>query len=782
MAEIKNIEEFRQEVKWLVNGIKYSDEGQESENINASLFISFIDISGLESKEGFDTPGAKKALEVLSPYKLPLADMLSHTKYMFIKDNCMAILDEMALLGSKENNDIIQPRELTQLMLSLADIKETDEVYNPFAGIGSFALALPDHNIVAEEIDEVCWAMSTLYLIAKGAKTTPVCRDSLNFKELNGKTFDKIIFHPAFFENGQEAKAVFVLVEKTLKENGRLVCVLPSYFMYADDGTYSTIRGLLADPKYRIKVYALPSNLFTPSTSVSSCILVVDKIQSQSLTVIDARTFYQDGSYSKNILDLKAFTDTKPFEYNINLEDYDYSNIEPSMLEAQKQFQDVPIVRFDEIAYVYGEEDAKDNEYDEESDSYEHDCIWPLGSRDASDDPFNCDIELSGNDGDEAERFFEELGGEFLGICTCPDKIKIADIKIDWVQNIAYDNRDSFIAELRDNDNIDRDYIKCILTSDFVFLQLKPLLVKNKRTFEFGEDKRTFTHVDISDIKGLKIPLPELDEQRKYVINEMRRRIEANKIEQKKAFDNYEKEIHCRKHALSQTVSGLNSLWQTLTAYMDRNEGKTDVSDCIGLKNKMLVSEIWNRIGTDINMICQQVEHLADENQNWGENEEIDIRSFVSDYIKSHESNKFKFSKTVVNEDRYNPLKPFIIPEKALTQVFDNIVSNAIQHGFSDENRDDYEVLFVISAEDGGSCIRILNNGAPLSDGIDEESMFQYGYSTALNESSSEGDNHIHSGIGLYDVKNILGRYGADVSMHRIAEGEKYTVETIIKY
>ena len=781
MAEIRNIGKINYEVERLVDDIKFSDEGMACENLNASLFISFIDIAEFEKKTEFDTPEAKKAFEVLSKYKLPLADILSHTKYMFVKENCLDILDLMAFVGSKENNDIIQPRELTKLMLSLADIKDTDNVYNPFAGIGSFALALPHHNIVAEEVDEICWAMSTLYLIAKGVKTTPVCRNSLNIKEWDETTYDKIIFHPEFLEEGKEALITAGFVEKKLKENGRLVCILPSYFMYARNGYYYDLRVFLSF-QYEIKVYALPSNILTPSTSVSTCILVVDKRQSKNLTVVDARTFYKKTSSYNNILDLQAFADTTSFEYHLNFEDSDYSSIEPSMLEAQKQFKDVPIVRFDEIAYVYGEDDAKSNEYDEESDSYEHDCIWSLFESDASDDPFNCNIEIKEYEGDDADRYFEDLGGDLIGICACSDKVKIADIKIEWVHDIAYNNHNSFITELSDDEDIDRDYIKCILTSDFVYQQLKPILVKNKSTFKMSDIEMSYTNVDISDIKGLKIPIPNLDEQRKYVINELRRRIEANKEEQKKAFENYEKEIHCRKHALSQTVSGLNSLWQILNAYKDKNEGKTDVSDCIGAKNKMKVSEVWKRIGTEISMICQQVEHLADENPDWGKNEEIDLKVFVSDYIKSHESNKFKFSNPVVNEDSYNQIKPFVIPQKALKQVFDNILSNAVQHGFSDVTRNDYEVQFVICAEEKFCTIHILNNGTPLSEDIDEEALFQYGYSTALNESSSEGDNHIHSGIGLYDVKNILSHYGAEVSMLRVCNGKKYTVETIIKY
>lgn len=780
MGEIRNIVEFRREVEWLVNDIKYSDEGIESENFNAAIFISFMDIAGFENMAVFDTPEAKKAFEVLSKYKLPLADMLSHTKYMFVKDNCMEILDELVHYASLKHNDIMQPRELTQLMLSLADIKENDKVYNPFSGIGSFALALPNHSILAEEVNETCWAMSTLYLLAKGAKTKPLFRDSFKIAEFGENSFDKIVFHPEFFDKGNEARATAIFIEKVLKDNGRLVCILPSYLMYATNGFYSALRTYLNVSEYQTTVYALPSGILSPSTSVSSCILVVDKIKSKNLTVVDARTFYKSIG-SEKVLDVESFADTKAFEYHINWDEYDYDNIEPSMLEARKQFADMPIVRLDEILYVYGENDVKQNEYDDETNSYEHDCIWSLTECDASDDPFNCEVKIEEYDGDDADKYYEDLSGDLLGFCICQNKVKIADLKIDFEHDIAYNNSNSFIMEWREREDVFQDYIRCILTSDFVFQQLKPIVVKNQWSFKELSDK-IYTRVDISDIEGLMIPLPDLDEQRKYVINEMRRRIEANKQEQKKAFENYEKEIHCRKHALSQTVSGLNSLWQILSSYKVKNEGRIVDTDFVGQKSKMQIADIWKKIGGDISIICQQVEHLADENHDWGDEEDVDLRTFISDYQQSHAIDKFKFAKTEFNVDQYNPLKPFRIPKKALTQVLDNILSNAVQHGFSSDDRNDYEVKFVVNAEEKSSSIHILNNGEPLSEGIDTESLFQYGYSTALNEASSKDDNHVHSGIGLYEVKNILSRYGAEVSMNSITNGEKYTVEAIIKF
>ena len=42
MAEIRNIGKNNYEVERLVDDIKFSDEGMACENLNASLFISFI--------------------------------------------------------------------------------------------------------------------------------------------------------------------------------------------------------------------------------------------------------------------------------------------------------------------------------------------------------------------------------------------------------------------------------------------------------------------------------------------------------------------------------------------------------------------------------------------------------------------------------------------------------------------------------------------------------------------------------------------------------------------
>ena len=69
-----------------------------------------------------------------------------------------------------------------------------------------------------------------------------------------------------------------------------------------------------------------------------------------------------------------------------------------------------------------------------------------------------------------------------------------------------------------------------------------------------------------------------------------------------------------------------------------------------------------------------------------------------------------------------------------------------------------------------------------MSPEIEEKNLYYYGYSTALNELSGKSDGHRHSGIGLYEVQQILNKYGASVTTKMYGENDEYTVETIINF
>lgn len=88
----------------------------------------------------------------------------------------------------------------------------------------------------------------------------------------------------------------------------------------------------------------------------------------------------------------------------------------------------------------------------------------------------------------------------------------------------------------------------------------------------------------------------------------------------------------------------------------------------------------------------------------------------------------------------------------------DNIVSNAISHGFKDESRNDYQLRF--SWETDGIALKICveNNGAPIPADRSTSSLLEYGVSTSLNSNG-------HHGIGCNEIDGIMRKYDGKIEL-----------------
>src|SRR5690606_24453087 len=66
-----------------------------------------------------------------------------------------------------KGGEFLQPKEITLLANLLADIPQNSSVFNPFAGLASFALNLdPSINYSGQEINKKTWAIGALRLLA----------------------------------------------------------------------------------------------------------------------------------------------------------------------------------------------------------------------------------------------------------------------------------------------------------------------------------------------------------------------------------------------------------------------------------------------------------------------------------------------------------------------------------------------------------------------------------------------------------------------------------------
>lgn len=794
MAEIRNIREFGKEVENIVfkiqDAVCIMHSNLNLNQITYSSFISVFKYCGYNNEEDVNVGYYKKAIGILDKYCIDLSYELEWYEMDMMTEYPLLFLQRIIDNAKEKCNVISQPNEITKLFLEVADIKDSDRVYNPFAGICSIGIDKNECLIDAEENDEEVWALATLYHFAFKTRTHVDLCDSIDAFE-NSRVYDKIIFHPPFLEEGKEGNAVIKCLNNKLVRGGRLVCLLPGEFMYALHGGLSDLFDYLMEKRYETQVIALPPRLLSPSTSINLCMLIVDKKRTDKLSVMDATESYLPAQGGKYIFDFdKYLLESQLVEkYNEKWSELEEYDITPSMFEAKKHYDDYRMERLDFVTNIEGDEKDEylqtlvENKYNEFTNSYEVEDIYHWDGEGASTDPFAERINVINVISIcDADKYYRDMNGTYIGIKATANGIKIAELYFEGRTNVAYKNNEFFL-KIWNEDEIDKDYLKMILTSDYVNKQLNAILKKNYSIVKAGSTIRyEFSSIDISYIKSIIIPVPSLEKQKELVNEYLQKRLEEKKEIAQATTEEYKKQVHCRKHAMSQTVCGLSSLWNILSSYKKDNEGALNDSDMIGEVNQFAVGELWERMSGQIKILRQQLEHIADEDEDWGETEDIDVKQFINEYISSHEKSEYKYTEPIFNEDNYNEIGTISIPKAALVHVFDNIISNSEEHGFTDSDRSDYKICVVADAEENGCTIRIMNNGTPMSPEIEEKNLYYYGYSTALNELSGKSDGHRHSGIGLYEVQQILNKYGASVTTKMYGENDEYTVETIINF
>lgn len=252
----------------------------------------------------------------------------------------------------------------------------------------------------------------------------------------------------------------------------------------------------------------------------------------------------------------------------------------------------------------------------------------------------------------------------------------------------------------------------------------------------------------------------------------------------------FKKSIRLRKHALSQNISAFDSLFRSLEFYIKEHKGFLNIEDKLSPISSITIKDAMTILRTNFNSMCDQVNHLTDE-QEWGVCESIEPQKFIEYYEQSHANPKFKFkhlwdnfetncfSKDILDKKtgkvlfyKGESLNTAWFPKKALLQVFDNIVSNACEHGFKDKNRIDYIIQTEWETNGFNMIIKISNNGEPISSDLNTDLIFEYGYSSVLNHNG-------HNGIGGGEIAEIMHKFGGDVNVIS-TPNKRFTVTYIL--
>lgn len=334
---------------------------------------------------------------------------------------------------------------------------------------------------------------------------------------------------------------------------------------------------------------------------------------------------------------------------------------------------------------------------------------------------------------------------------------------------------------LKPANDLDVKYLACQL--------LNPAIQKTIVELVYGKgNAAALTH---AWCELIRISMKSFEEQAKVVREVVLKDYAEQENDAAMREKGFKHSIRLRKHALSQNISAFDSLFSSLKYYMEDNNGRIHAKDQLSSVSSMTVGEAMDSLKSQLKVICERVEKLSDE-QDYGKCEAIEPQEFIEGYEREHHNVTFKFShawesfeKNSFQRDYFDKktgkllfhkgesLNSAWFPKKALKQVLDNIVSNALEHGFTDITRDDYVIKSSWTTDGLNMVVRVSNNGTPMPADINTDLVMEYGYSTALNERG-------HGGIGGGEIAEIMHRFGGDVSVVSSPD-KQFTVTYILR-
>ena len=310
-----------------------------------------------------------------------------------------------------------------------------------------------------------------------------------------------------------------------------------------------------------------------------------------------------------------------------------------------------------------------------------------------------------------------------------------------------------------------------------------------KAMVEEAERQDTEFSLEIEELR--KNSLKQRDRMQKKLYDT----IEHQKQEGVNQYEEYRKSVRLRKHALTQSLSSFGSMFKALMNCRRRQSGFLDDSDKLSDISELTVADAFAYLESRLESIQQKLAAIADVEEDFGRPENVEPVEFINSYIESNKAGWLRFEAITGWEDfitnraskdipdlegngfvlrKGDPINTLYFPKKALSRIFDNIIANAVAHGFTDSSRDDYKVRFSWEASGMEMTIVIENNGKAISDEVDTADILKYGFSTSLNSNG-------HNGIGCSEIATIMRDFDGSVKVVSTPD-EAYTVKYILTF
>lgn len=661
--------------------------------------------------------------------------------------------------GMTAYSDALQPDEITEFAVSLLKLNDGAKIYNPFGGYASYAISAPQYHFFGDELNPVTWAVLNLRLLARGIDADYIRCDSLQrIINLGPDFYDGAIATPPFgMRDLSELETASILLDK-LKHEGRLVFVTSMRPLYRGSAREERIRRGLVESGCVESIIELPDNLFF-GTSMSCAVIVLTNKYNDAITMVDASGAFKepDGKRGRKIFDEGLLKEQMsemsravpkeevasngyrllPKQYLLKLEE----DIEFCLLEDVCDVHNMVRVNPEMKAEFGGFVSLKGLS-----------TTFPTSSLRKGPASFKNDLDRG--------LVIEKPSIFVLRTLQTAPALSIGYVDEKTGLPFLCGGDFHFALTVRSN-TITPQYLMLQLQSEYVWKQV--------RSFGMGPG---MARLSLDDFKKLRIPLVPLREQEILVRQAVEETLSDVERKRAKEAEQYRKGVHTRKHALEQTVSALSSRWNKLVNYIkspkEDPEVEKSLKALLSLQipgvNKLSVAEQIEAIDNLLKLAAQQVENLAEVKVNV-KSDTFNPAQFIVDYLRRYQSNLYL--PVVEFKDMESKDDVITFPVAMLEQIFNNIVSNAVEYGFHNTETPGNKIRFRCYKEDSDIVIEIANNGEPLKEGVDADTIFAANFSTLLNTRG-------HSGTGATEVRSLMEQFGGSVEAFSTPD-EEYT-------
>lgn len=705
---------------------------------------------------------------VFNIIKLINKDVLNKHFSEIFDEVLFMIIESKGARGSEQ----VQPWELSRFIIGISNEKATDNIFNPFAGLASYAVMLENGSTYyGQEINRKTWAIGSLRIIAsrRSGESHYFCNNSIN--NWPQRDFDLIISTPPFrvrIPNDDLDLPTFIKTSEqfllykglnSLNINGKMIVIVSQGFLSNGAGDQKT-RELLVDSGYLESVISLPAGIFQ-GTGIKTCILVINEAHSpqDKVRFINAETFYRSSTKKKVLNDYKLsgiYADIIENEFSWFVDNDKIRENDFNLIGDRYRFESIEGVRLGEIIKPYTGFEAQIEEQG---------LIVKI--RDLSNDSIDAVLNLSFlREELILKPRFKRIEESCLLIATRWKSLKPTYFQFEGTPIYISNDIEAFII---DNSKAKTSYLINELNADYVQKQLKGY-----------STAMSVPSIGKSDLLKIIVKLPSIDKQAgkaealielaekmKFIINERDELVHDN------ALSRYD-EFASLKHTLGTPRQNILDWADNLLDFFLKKDNNI----------KSISHEFKSFYGLDI------PEALKEIKKDIGHMTEILERGekglILEDYPLSLVSLKYlnQFIIEISNNGFNYSLEKEILPNLELSErgidcnmtllkvLLDNILNNANKHGF-DQKLQSNQVVIELIDQGENLLLRIRNNGKPFPKNFSKE-KFTAKFSTANPNNGT--------GLGGYDINRIAAYFGNPDWELLIDDKEIYPVEFEFKF